>query len=106
MEAGQTPPLFSFIFPAWPASPPPWLELPGVTAPHQLEKGGSPIPTDQVKAKSLIVCTGEPASSLLPSLPAPSGWGRRCVYLVGGVGEAWWAAGRKLVEECGVSMGS
>ena len=90
--AGQAPPLFFFIFSPWSAPPPPGLELPRVTAPRQLEKGGGPILTTQVKAKSLIVCAGEAPSSLFSSLPAPSGWGRRCVYLVGGDGEGRWAA--------------
>lgn len=90
----------------WPTFPPTWLELPGVFAPRQMERGGRPIFTVQVKAESQIVCTGEAPSSLLPSLPDPSGWGCRCVYLVGGDGDGWWAAVWKLVAECGVPMGS
>ena len=74
------------------APPPQGLELPRGHCSRQLEKGGGPILTTQVKAKSLIVCAGEAPSSLLSSLSAPSGWGRRCVYLVGGDGEGRWAA--------------
>lgn len=76
MGASQTPPLSSFIFslgPVAPPPPPPKFGSLGSPLPPAGE-GRRPIFTAQVKAESLIVCTGEAPFSLLPYLPVPLGW--------------------------------
>ena len=72
------------------SSSPGGLELLGVIVPASWRREA--VLSQQLKSRPspLIVCAGESPTSPLSSLPAPSGWGRRCVYLVGGDGEGRW----------------
>lgn len=103
--ARQTPPLPSFIFFSGASGSSPAAWLPGVPAPASWRREASYL--HRPSEGRVSVCLHWGGALLPPSSPPSSlGMGCRRVYLAGGGGEGWWAAGWKGAEGCGVPLGS